>query len=470
MKNYFRSYFSQNNTILKGAYNNTGLNPVSELWYGEAFGLTGNSFTRLLFIPDLSKIIERYDNNEIMTGDTTVKHTLKMFNTAAYDKSMLDRDLEGRTRNSNFTLVLYKIEEDWSEGRGFDFPSLFLSTQTGSTIASNWFESKTGQNWVIEGAISADTGNTIGSQYFEVGDENLQMDITPYVNDIITGGSQNYGFALAYHPDIENITGELGLKTVGFFTRHLDYFYEPFIETEWESNIDDDREFFYIGKPNNLYLYTNKAGRPFDLDFIPSAVTILDYNDDVIDSITGSGITHVTKGVYKIEYTVHINTYPDRVTFTDRWEGLFDNGVNIGDVELRFDLKSNRDYYGLENYENSHVNYKLQVMGMNHNEKMRNGEKRRIEVRVRDNRNRKETTISEIYYRIFVKEGKFEIDVVPENKMNRNAKVNFFDIDTTWLVPTDYYLEIKVKNGGYDYIFDRTMKFSVVNEINKNGI
>jgi hypothetical protein len=470
MKNYFRSYFSQNNTIIKGAYNNTGLNPVSELWYGESFGITGNSFTRLLFKVDLSKIIERYNTNEIMTGDTTVKHTLKMFNSAAYDRDMLDRDLEGRTRNKNFTLVLYRIEEDWSEGRGFDFPSQFISTESGNTITSNWFEKKQDELWSIAGAISADTGNTIASQYFEVGDENLEMDITPFVNDIITGGSDNYGFALAYHPDIENVSGVLGLRTVGFFTRHLDYFYEPFIETEWESNIEDDREFFYIGKTNNLYLYTNKAGRPFDLDFTPSAVTILDYNDDVIETITGNSIVHVKRGVYKIEYNVPINSYPDRVTFTDRWEGLFDNGVNIGNVELKFDLKNNRDYYSLENYENSHINYTLQLLGINHNDKLVNGEKRRIDVRVRDNRNRKETNISEIFYRVFIKEGKYEIDVIPFNKMNRNAKMNFFDLDTSWLVPTDYYLEIKIQNNGYDYIFNRRMKFTVVNQINNNGI
>ena len=59
---------------------------------------------------------------------------------------------------------------------------------------------------------------------------------------------------------------------VGFFTRHTQTYYEPFVETSYNNPIRDDRKNFYRGKVNRLYLYTNLGGEPTNLDSKPNVI------------------------------------------------------------------------------------------------------------------------------------------------------------------------------------------------------
>ena len=56
---------------------------------------------------------------------------------------------------------------------------------------------------------------------------------------------------------------------VGFFTKHTQTYYEPFVETVYDNTIRDDRKNFYKGKINRLYFYTNLGGEPTNLDNKP---------------------------------------------------------------------------------------------------------------------------------------------------------------------------------------------------------
>ena len=53
------------------------------------------------------------------------------------------------------------------------------------------------------------------------------MDITQEVNDLITGGTTNNGYGLAFDCQLEN-TITAPSQYVGFFTRHTQTYYEPF--------------------------------------------------------------------------------------------------------------------------------------------------------------------------------------------------------------------------------------------------
>ena len=57
---------------------------------------------------------------------------------------------------------------------------------------------------------------------------------------------------------------------VGFFTRHTQTYYEPFLETVYNNPIKDDRKNFYKNKVNRLYLYSNVGSEPTNLDNNPS--------------------------------------------------------------------------------------------------------------------------------------------------------------------------------------------------------
>ena len=110
------------------------------------------------------------------------------------------------------------------------------------------------------GNTSGYTGTTIdlvkGEQFFEKGNENVCLDITDYVNGLISSGITSVNLGLAYSPGLESAPQE-SLCYTGFFTRDTQTVYEPFMETTYDDLIQDDRCEFHLDKSNRLYLYVN---------------------------------------------------------------------------------------------------------------------------------------------------------------------------------------------------------------------
>ncbi len=80
----------------------------------------------------------------------------------------------------------------------------------------------------------------------------LLNEINSILNGSLTGVT---GWIIAYKPAFENITGLTNTYSVGFFTRHTQTFYEPYLLTTYDDLIQDDRNNFALGKTNRLYLY-----------------------------------------------------------------------------------------------------------------------------------------------------------------------------------------------------------------------
>jgi hypothetical protein len=78
------------------------------------------------------------------------------------------------------------------------------------------------------------------------------MDITEYVNSVLTGNT-TYGLGIAFNRGYELLNTPC-LKYVGF-TNNTQTFYEPYIETKYDNHIIDDRNNFILDKLNKLYLY-----------------------------------------------------------------------------------------------------------------------------------------------------------------------------------------------------------------------
>ena len=107
----------------------------------------------------------------------------------------------------------------------------------------------------------------VDTQHFEFGDEDIEFDMTSEINDLLNGGIPNsVGWGIAYLPAVENLSGTTGSYSVGFFTRHTQTFYEPFLETTYNDLIQDDRSSFSLGKTNKLYLYSYEEGNFQNLD------------------------------------------------------------------------------------------------------------------------------------------------------------------------------------------------------------
>ena len=251
-----RTYFDRNNTIVKNSSLNTGQNPVAELFYG---GGVDRNYSRFIFGVNLERIRTLHLNGFYPNLDT-LKHTLRLTNTGTFDDALLGGftgDMKSRT--SSFDLELFKFDDEWDEGVGYDYyvNNLMIpyDSQSLNDRPSNWKNAKTNVPWINGDGVFSGISSNFVTIHFEQGNENINVDVSDVVNDFITGTTATtINLGLNFPLDLELNTVTEDLQYVGFFTRHTQTFFEPYIETVNEDVIKDDRSNFYLDKDNRLYL------------------------------------------------------------------------------------------------------------------------------------------------------------------------------------------------------------------------
>jgi len=464
-----RTFFDKNNTLIYNQDVNTGKNPVSELYYGG--DVTGNkSFTRFIFKFDLDRIIE-FREKGMYPNLSKLKHTLNMTNTGTFDSSLLGgQTADGKDRSSSFDLHVFEVNQPWDEGIGYDFEGQkYFSSLDASVISenpSNWTESNTGTQWANGGGVFSEwSGITIiNSQHFEDGNENLEIDITDAVNKILTGDTNN-GFGIAFTEGLE-LSVQNNAQYVGFFTRHTQTFYEPFVETRYDNTILDNRGNFYMDKLNKLYLYINVGGIPTDADSI-SGVTVNDNYGEIFSAFTSNDITHESQGVYSIELMVP-TTPIGCVLYEDVWSGVTINGITRDKIELEFELKDSNEYYNIGDSSGVPKKYTFNVSGVRDNEKINRGDIRKVSVmaRVPYTVNQQEV-LDSLEYRIYIKEGNAEYTVIDYTPVELAFNYNYFLLDTASLVPQTYYLDIKATSNYEVNTTKNVVRFNIMNQVDE---
>lgn len=459
-----RTYFDKNNTIVYNSNVNTGLNPVTELFYGGAVG--EEKYSRFLLHFDESRLKSLYTGGTF-TDITKLKHTLKMTNTGAFDTDLLNGTMGGKDRACSFDLIIFKINQSWDNGVGYDYDICnFIAGECAfSNQASNWINAQTGINWsggtgVYSGSPS---GITVTTQHFDKGNENIEMDITDFVNGLLTGDT-NYGLGIAYARPFE-LMNTTTPQYVGFFTNNTQTFYEPFIETVYDNHITDDRNNFYLDKPNKLYLYVNLGGNPTNLDALPSVV-VYDNEDNVFSAYTSSAVTHVTKGVYSIDIQVPSNGSNECVMYTDLWTGVTINGVTRPNIELNFATKNSMGYYNIGNNDMLPRKVAVNVSGIQNLEKIKRGDIRRVIVSARIPFTVEQTTdISDLKYRLWVHEGVSEYTVIDFQPIEMANNYYYFLLDTASLIPNKYSLDILATSSEEVTTLKNVLQFEIVNQV-----
>jgi hypothetical protein len=334
---YFRSYFEKNNTILKDSQVNTAKNPNTELIYG-------STFSKFIFKVDFTDLIEKVNNGDYVLDENT-RHYLKLTNTIFGDETLLkQKNGKGRDRTSSFDLIIFKINEFWDEGVGFDYEDgVFDFTSGNNTFderASNWFNRTTLNTWSSDG-IYSNTPEIIQTIHFDNGNEDLVANITDYVNGIING-SPNHGLGVAFAVLYQDIESEVD-QSVAFFTKYTQTFFEPYVETFFDDKIEDNRQNFIEKTDQNLFLYVTKGTNFYDLDTLPT-VDIKDASGNVLFGLGGLLTTKIRKGVYRVTFGLDGVLCDGKRFYYDVWKGLSLDGVEISNVTQKFVPKLERGY------------------------------------------------------------------------------------------------------------------------------
>jgi hypothetical protein len=454
---YQRSYFSKNNTIIKDSQVNTAKNPNAEIFYG-------SGFSKFLFKIDLDDLKSKIDNGYYVLDENT-KHYLHITNTIFGDEGLLGKKRgTGRQRTTSFDLILFRIPEYWDEGVGFDYEEVYDYTSDNMTYdvrPSNWNNRTTLDEWTIPGIYSSTPDEIIATIHFDNGNEDIHEDITSYINEVLTGATVDYGIGIAFSSAYEDVTNEID-QSVAFFTKYTQTFFEPYLETIFNDVIDDNRENFFVEADRNLYLYVDYMNNAFDLDSSPY-VDIYDYNLVLLTGLTSLPTTKVRKGVYKLAFGLSGQLCDGKRFYYDKWTFLSISGITLPDVTQKFIPKPFASYFDIGGNQTTLNRYAIQFFGVKLNEKIKRGEKRKIVTTFRSINDIKSVLFNEVYYRIYVKEGRTQVNVFEWTKMDRTNE-NSFILDTSYMIPREYNLEIKTKIHSEDIFYRDEIKFEIISE------
>ena len=445
-------------------------------------------YSRFLFDLDLSGLSQKIKDCCIdVTGTTggsqNVTHTLRMTNTSSFDDSLLNGTvlMNDTRRATSFTLMLFKVtgNTNWAEGVGYDYlvpDGMFAPEfdQTYSTRPSNWFSSTTLTSWTTDGVYNnfmPSTYEILATQYFDLGNEDIKFNgvrLTNEINHQLTGTPQTISgvtYGVSYIPDLENTNSINESYSVGFFSKYTNTFFEPFLETSYDDYINDARSNFNLRKNNRLFLYLyDSNGQPICLKQ-PPTVTIRDCNDNIY--LTGPS-KKLTCGVYYYQ----VNSFGSLpagqsvpVEYTDTWSQITrSNGALLPDVTNEFVIYDNAFSVGTTVVEPKVYGYS--VSGIKLNEKIKNGDTRKVYVSTRvPYTTDHDVLVDNIKYRIYVKQGTTEVEVTPWTNVNKSFTSNYFLLDTSWMIPNEYFLDIKATSNQQVDTYRKVINFQIVNEI-----
>lgn len=494
-----RSYIDKNNTIISNSYVNTGRNPVIELNFGASDLIVPNfGFTRFIFDLDLSLLRQNIQSGVISTGCTSaMTHTLQMTNTSSFDNELLNTFMTNeRRRATSFDLILFRIPQIsgntggsqlWDEGVGYDYsdfniskgsstgsltPLTYVDSRAYSTRPSNWFQTTTIGNWSEpgiynnrnQGVVNYSGLTIVAQQHFELGNEDLNMDMTNEINGVLNGTITGVtGWGLAYLPQIENITGLTDSYSVAFFSRHTQTFYQPYLQTTYDDLIQDDRNQFLKNQENKLFLYVYQNGDLVNLDSDPY-VRIEDRDGVAVSGMSSLNTCLKTKGVYEVIVPNGFTGSPSPCLFYDVWSGLTINGQNIPNVRNQFVLQEYSAGIQIGSVSREPQKYGFNFYGILQDEKILNTDIRKVGVTIKKAYTGQQLLLDvSAFYRVYVREGTTEVLVQDWTPINRTPTEYYFMFDMRDKIPNQYYVDIQVNTSGEKDTYKKQLTFNIVN-------
>mgnify|MGYP003132782194 CR=1 FL=1 len=309
------------NMKIRGTDANMGLSDSLETFF--IFGQTVDPQALLADKLEEARILLKFDTDAIINHygsfPSNVKFVLKLTN--AEHPFTLAR---------NYDLKVYHLANSFIEGNGLDMESYR------DEGPASWTNRAVSTPWTVAGGLEAGV-TEIATQRFDTGEENLEVDITGYIEDIFEGTiPSDNGLIITMDGTLTDGSQEQNFYTKKFFSRSSEFFFKrPVIEARDSNTNSDDRGKFYRASPfvasneQNIYLYNSIDGERTD---ITGTVALELFEDEAMTtSITTGVVTKVKTGIYKAEVTV-----PNTVTVStiyEKWTSD-ENVIRTGSIDL----------------------------------------------------------------------------------------------------------------------------------------
>lgn len=320
-----KRYFAAKDNTITNAFDETlstqsvsasmGLSDILEVFsiYGQVSGSSGFSReeSRVLVEFDLAEI-EADILNDIIPSNA--KYFLRLFNAE-----------HGQTLPRNYNIEAHSVSGSWEEGLGLDMENY---TDLSYGYGSNWIVRSGSTTWDTEGGDVY--ANTSSAQTFELGTEDLEIDVTNQVEAWLNEGRDNHGFLVKLPTSLTDGSQSRSYYTKKFFARGSQFFHKrPCLEVRWNSSIQDDRINFYSSSSlapaadnlNTIYLYNYHRGQLVNIPDVGQGEVYVDLYATLGDSALTQCInTPATGGwVETGVYTASVCLNTTASTIRDVW-------------------------------------------------------------------------------------------------------------------------------------------------------
>ena len=322
----------KSNLTTRGTNANMGASDVLEVF--SVYGQASSGST------ELERVLIKFPISEI-TGDRSTGDLPIAGGVSFYLKMSNAR--HSQTVPRQFTMNISAVSRSWEEGFGLDmdeYSDIVYPNNEGST----WMSASQTTAWTRMGGDYHDS--PVYTDYFDTGIEDLEVDVTPLIEEWVAGTKDNYGFGIhltgtqeAYYSgsagadsadgELNDLTGsQYSFYTKKFFGRNSEFYYKrPYIEARWDSALKDDRGNFYASSSllsaednlHTIYLYNIFGGK---LKNIPGVGTGEIYIKAFNSSSGGTDLTptavtggFVSIGVYSASFALETSL----TTVYDRW-------------------------------------------------------------------------------------------------------------------------------------------------------
>lgn len=279
---FYNIYPSKDNTIYNVRFNgaivsssNSGYSEIIELLHlTSTYSQRGDS--RILMQFDLTSLSESIAAGTIPSS--SVQYRLQLKN--AVDTEEVP---------SSFEVKVLAVSSSWDEGRGLSNYDEGLKDRS---QYSTWEKRTSQSTWVIPGG---DTVNSFsGSQSFDGGFEDLDIDISTMVDAWISGVLPNNGLMVRFSDTYESGTIDYAFKK--FFARNAKVpERRPCISARWEKIIQDDRANTHYSLSSSLFYYRFQDGVASNIS--PVYIRLENASGSVLQVLTASRPAG-TNGIY----------------------------------------------------------------------------------------------------------------------------------------------------------------------------